>query len=575
MSHLSRLLMVSIACGALLVPASSGRAFCGFYVAGANGALYANATMVVMMRHGQRTVLSMQNNYQGPPQDFAMVVPVPVVLHEENVKTLSREVFTHVDQIAAPRLVEYWEQDPCFIPRPSRMMMRGGGTGAGMAAMADMAPGSAPAVRIEAQFAVAEYDIVILSADDSTALETWLRQEHYNIPVGASAALAPYVAAGTKFFVAKVDAQRVTFANGQAVLSPLRFHYDTPEFSLPIRLGLLNSQGEQDLIVHIISENGHRFEVANFGNVAVPTNIVVKERAKANFPGFYEALFARTLRENPGKVVTEYAWDYDMRYGMTCDPCTAPPIAEQEFQVLGGDVITGSSMNAYQFSLTRLHHRYTKNGLREDLVFREAPALRAISGGPNARGALQREIQTNADPNARSTYQARYAVLHPWTAPTRCASPVRGRWGGPPNNARFFNGGSGGPDIHGAPASGGLLQGRRPRPINLEDTVRQRVPEIRLTPTRVSPVSWFFSDSDETLAVDESPTPVTAQLAEAQESDSQPSNDRRAVAPPVVGRAASDSHARASVLSSRTTLGAILLVASLAVLFGRRRNQKE
>jgi hypothetical protein len=35
---------------------------------------------VVLMRDGTRTVLSMQNNYQGPPQDFAMVVPVPVVL---------------------------------------------------------------------------------------------------------------------------------------------------------------------------------------------------------------------------------------------------------------------------------------------------------------------------------------------------------------------------------------------------------------------------------------------------------------------------------------------------------------
>ena len=47
--------------------------------------------MVVLMRDGTRTVLSMQNNYQGPPEDFAMVVPVPVVLQKENVKTLPRE----------------------------------------------------------------------------------------------------------------------------------------------------------------------------------------------------------------------------------------------------------------------------------------------------------------------------------------------------------------------------------------------------------------------------------------------------------------------------------------------------
>src|SRR5262245_12203964 len=98
-----------------LLPARA-RAFCGFYVSGADAALFNNATLVVMLREGTRTVLSMQNNYQGPPSDFAMVVPVPIVLQKENVKTLPRELFTRVDKLGAPRLVEYWEQDPCFVP---------------------------------------------------------------------------------------------------------------------------------------------------------------------------------------------------------------------------------------------------------------------------------------------------------------------------------------------------------------------------------------------------------------------------------------------------------------------------
>ena len=68
---------LALASLATAVPAD---AFCGFYVAGADQKLFNNATMVVMMREGTRTVLSMQNNYQGPPENFAMVVPVPVVL---------------------------------------------------------------------------------------------------------------------------------------------------------------------------------------------------------------------------------------------------------------------------------------------------------------------------------------------------------------------------------------------------------------------------------------------------------------------------------------------------------------
>src|ERR1043165_5735508 len=101
----------SIAAGvfALVATAVSARpaaAFCGFYVGGAGAEMFNHATQVVLMRHGTTTVLSMQNNYQGPPDKFALVVPVPVVVKKEQVKTLPREVFAKIDTLGAPRLVE-------------------------------------------------------------------------------------------------------------------------------------------------------------------------------------------------------------------------------------------------------------------------------------------------------------------------------------------------------------------------------------------------------------------------------------------------------------------------------------
>ncbi len=92
---------------------SSASAFSGFYVSEAEAPLFSDASVVVLMRDGTRTVLSMQNHYDGPPEDFAMVVPVPAVLEEDDVRVLGREVFARVDGLSAPRLVEYWEQDPC------------------------------------------------------------------------------------------------------------------------------------------------------------------------------------------------------------------------------------------------------------------------------------------------------------------------------------------------------------------------------------------------------------------------------------------------------------------------------
>ncbi|HWN83441.1 MAG TPA: DUF2330 domain-containing protein, partial [Candidatus Udaeobacter sp.] len=330
----------------------------------------------------------MQNNYQGPPQDFAMVVPVPVVLEKQNVKTLPREIFHKIDQLAAPRLVEYWEQDPCRPQIAYGAIGKGAGTGSGYGGRTREAKAKDLGVTIEAKFAVGEYQVVILSAKDSTGLDTWLRQEKYSIPEGAEPYLKPYVEGGSKFFVAKVDIKKVKFENGQAMLSPLRFHYDAESFSLPIRLGMMNSAGTQDLIVHILAPR-QRYEVANYENVTIPTNLDVKEEARERFGEFYAALFDRTLEKNPGAVVTEYAWDAG-----SCDPCPTPPLEPGALATLGGDVLgeggTGASagrgrmmMAMGGFVLIRLHARYSKDGISEDLVFKAAPP---IAGGREWRG---------------------------------------------------------------------------------------------------------------------------------------------------------------------------------------------
>ncbi len=408
--------MVCVLIGLFIL--SPAQAFCGFYVSGADGGLYANATMVTLMREGTTTVLSMQNNYQGPPQDFAMVVPVPVVLQKENVKTLPREIFTHIDSLAAPRLVEYWEQDPCYVPQPVPVMAsRAMSAGPGRAKSSE--PDDGHGVKIEAQFAVAEYDVLILSAKDSGGLETWLHEQKYNIPVGAAEVLRPYVQSGTRFFVAKVDVARVRFDGDLAVLSPLRFHYTSERFDLPVRLGLLNSQGEQDLIVHVLAR-GKRYEVANYANATIPTNLRAADSVRDNFASFYEDLFQEARRKSPYTVVTEYAWD-----SSSCDPCPTPPLSAEEVMSLGADVV--AAQNPYGFVLTRLHYRYGRDGLKEDLVFKEAGPITGGTGIPAPDGKLQEGVQVIG----YNMFQGRYVMLNPWEGEIRCANPVRGRWGGP------------------------------------------------------------------------------------------------------------------------------------------------
>ncbi|MBL8612656.1 MAG: DUF2330 domain-containing protein [Myxococcales bacterium] len=332
-----------LATAGLLAAPRAAEAFCGFYVGGADGKLFNDATQVVLMREGSRTVLSMQNDYKGPIQDFAMVVPVPVVLQKENVKTLPRALFEKVDALSAPRLVEYWEQDPCPSATEKSDGLRGlrpGAKGAGLAGIGAGA-GVTETVKIEAQFEVGEYEIVILSAQDSSGLDTWLRNNKYRIPDGAEPALRPYVSTGSKFFVAKVNAAKVKFEGGRAQLSPLRFHYDTETFQLPVKLGMLNSAGTQDLIVHVLAPGGQRYGVANYPEAVIPTNLDVAESARGSFASFYAALFDKTLEATPNAVVTEYAWG-----AQWCDPCpgNVQGLTTADLASLGADVLPSARM---------------------------------------------------------------------------------------------------------------------------------------------------------------------------------------------------------------------------------------
>jgi hypothetical protein len=420
----SRFLAIAALTGAVIASAPGrAQAFCGFFVAGNNAKLTNNASQVVLMRKGNRTVMTMSNTYQGPPENFAMIVPVPVVLQKKDVKTLPADVFDRVDSLSAPRLVEYWERDPC-----QPIVQKSYGVGG----LALISKGKASerkdlGVKIEARFVAGEYEVLILSATDSSGLETWLRRERYSIPQGAAEALAPYIRDKSKFFVAKVNIKKVKRdAQGIVQLSPLRFSVDANELRLPVRLGLLNAAGKQDLIVYVIHPTS-RFEVANYANTFIPTNLEVADGVRNNFPAFYAELFDATVERVGRKVVvTEYAWQTT-----NCDPCPVPPLSPGDLATLGHDVLEGP-LGSPSWVLTRLHARYSKETLSEDLIFREAKP--AMGGRANWNGTNGDEGATVAGDDGVNNFQGRYIIRHYWNGPVACKTPAYEQWGGPPGN---------------------------------------------------------------------------------------------------------------------------------------------
>jgi hypothetical protein len=361
----------------------NARAFCGFYVGKANEPLVNHASQVVVAHHDDKTVISLMNDYQGEPSEFALVVPVPVVLQKGQVHIGDRELFKKIDAYSSPRLVEYLDPDPCQLMMP--MAMAAGGTLHRMesAAAPSQAEANALGVTVEAEYTVGEYDIVILSAKESSGLETWLQQSGYKIPFGARRALEPYIRSDMKFFVAKVNLEEHK-ATGLTYLRPLQFAFESPKFMLPIRLGMINSQGPQDLVVYMLTENG-RVETTNYRTVKLPTGMDVPQYVRDEFGDFYKAMFDEQVKRNDMRAVfTEYVWNMGW-----CDPCAGPPLSRDELRSLGVfwlDDQPGGPVPMYRpggfmpqqrmggatpVTLTRLHVRYSADTFPEDLIFQE------------------------------------------------------------------------------------------------------------------------------------------------------------------------------------------------------------
>ncbi|WP_316230316.1 DUF2330 domain-containing protein [Bradyrhizobium sp. SZCCHNR1051] len=384
---------IAILANAAMAPAN---AFCGFYVAQADAKLFNQSSKVVLARDGEQTAITMASDFEGDVKEFAVVVPVPTFIERKQIGVVEPKTIDHLDKYTAPRLVEYHDADPCAPvvvaarAMPAAPMMAG--------AVYEMARRNY-GVTVEASYDVAEYDVLILSAQESDGLTRWLTDNNYRIPQGVDAVLGSYIRQGMRFFVAKVNVERMKNI-GNGTLRPLQVRYQSLKFMVPLRLGTVNARGPQDLIIYALTRSG-RIEAANYRTVKIPSDIDVPLYVKDEFGPFYKALFERAVaRENMQAVFVEYAWDMAW-----CDPCAADPMSNKELVVLGARWIGSDDDTAFSLRrgtaganafVTRLHVRYDAKSFPEDIVF--------------------------AETKDRSNFQGRYVQHHPWRGEASCAA---------------------------------------------------------------------------------------------------------------------------------------------------------
>ncbi|HWM94554.1 MAG TPA: DUF2330 domain-containing protein [Thermoanaerobaculia bacterium] len=393
---MKRLPILLLGALALFAVAPQVLAFCGFYVARADTKIFNKASRVVLVRDGDRTVLTMANDFKGDPKEFAVVIPVPSVLKKEQIHVAEPALLDHLDAYSAPRLVEYFDENPCEQRHFEDRVMSAAPQSAVL--NESMARDRSLGVKVEAAYTVGEYDIVILSATQSDGLETWLRENGYRIPEGASRVLGTYIKQDMKFFVARVNLKEQSKL-GFSYLRPIQVAYESPKFILPIRLGMVNAAGDQELFIYALTRKG-RIETTNYRTVRLPSDQEVPLFVKDDFSNFYRDMFTRQVKkEDQRALFLEYAWDMGW-----CDPCAADPLSTEELRQLGVfwiDRPAGPAMRRPDIDpqpqnvfITRLHVRYDAEHFPEDLVFQET--------------------------GDRQNFQGRYILRHPWKGNDRC-----------------------------------------------------------------------------------------------------------------------------------------------------------
>jgi len=378
-------------------------AFCGFYVSKADGTLKNKTSQVILVRDGNRNVITMYNDFQGNLKDFAMVVPVPVVLKQNDIKVVSQQIFNTLNDYSKPRLVEYYDQNPCI----QAYNQRSSAPSAALNEVVVMGNGtkrkSEDRVKIEAKYIVGEYDILILSAKESSGLKSWLEENGYKIPAKAEEVLEPYIKSNLKFFVVKVNEIEKKKLPGN-FLRPIQISFNSPKFMLPIRLGMANADGDQDMIVYAFTKKG-RVESTNYRTFSIPTGKNIPLFVQNNFGNFYSNLFQHQWqREGKAIAVLEYAWDVSPKNFVKCDPCVATAPSAQDLTQAGvwwinrnwNDYNDIDEDEAYSDNVffTRLHVRYNRSSFPQDLQFQVTPNI--------------------------ENYQARYIITHPATGDFNC-----------------------------------------------------------------------------------------------------------------------------------------------------------
>lgn len=436
------------------------------------------------MEHAGVSSVTLAFDYQGPIERFALLLPVARDVEQRRLKTVKHEFIARLEQLTAPRVFEFWEQDPCVPGAPEQAWQEKLAVKNRGFLTPDVMPPRDAHYPVTNELSIPaapvfketedEFSYHLLRPKRSAELRSWLEKRGYQVQAAALEPLLAVLGSEAQLLVAEVDVSRAELIDSERLrLGGIRYWSRRPLLPIFTTLGRTNHAERHDLFVYALHRE-QRYQAANLENVFAPTNLRVTTDVSARVGVLYNTLFERVLGKHPRAVVTEFVGPSD-----ECgEPCSNAPLELRELLTFGGDVFEAHTFTKAErtpavseppvslpvrgapaaasvaaapapspeqqelarqlarkrallarqrYVVTRLHLRGTPAAPLGDLELAAVQSHQrggyGVPRGPNA------ELARGVHPAAVSRYQVRFHAAHPWQGALPCAKPERWRWG--------------------------------------------------------------------------------------------------------------------------------------------------
>ncbi|MHC4444245.1 MAG: DUF2330 domain-containing protein [Planctomycetota bacterium] len=238
----------------------------------------------------------LRSRYSGNPESLAWVIPVPAT---------PTNVTAHQDGTLFDNLEQ--ETEPVFT-----IIFPSSGIGCVCAPALTGQGGQGGLVTVEASGQAGIFNWSALTSTGGTALLTWLNNNGFALPTGATEILNGYILLDMHFLAVTVNKPSAIQqdANGGIEIPPIQFTCQTTQRFYPIAISQISAASQTEIIIYILAN--HRAAAANVQNGVIDPNAVIYDANSSSLTN-YEALFTQKIADlGATGLITEYADQYSI-----------------------------------------------------------------------------------------------------------------------------------------------------------------------------------------------------------------------------------------------------------------------